>query len=910
MEAAGEDDRSGNAAGVTAGARMHWRFWRSTPRDEELDDEIAHDLLLDTEERVQSGMPRAEAERASRRDFGNVLLVKEATRAARTSRMQSIGLAQAAYDIRHAARKFTHAPTFTCTVLAVLALGIAANVVVFSIANAVLLRPPAFPDPDRVVLFQTTSPTGSVVSASPAMYGHWRKQTSVVQDVVAFRHTLLNETSGTTPEQIRASRVSADYFRLFGASVYRGRTFSEQEDRPGGDAVAVASHRLWTRRFGGVEVIGQALRLNGERYTIIGVLAPAFRADDLGVEPDVWLPLQLDTESKAQGHFFSVAGRLRRDMTLTEAQARMRLSTDEFRREFPNALAKDSAFSVQMVREAIVGNARPLFAVLFGAVAFVLLIACSNLATLLSLHGVSRRREIAIRAAIGAERSRIVRQLLTESLLLSLCGGALALAVAWFAMRLLLFMGLSGVPRLNDVTTVTLDWRVVVFAVAVSIITGVLFGLIPAFRGSRAELGAVASSLDAPASRGPRRRRLEAGLVVIQVSLGLVLLIGSALFMRTVFALTRVDAGFDPDHVLTMRAWLNGPDFRTVSQVDAIVRRGTEALAAVPGVAVAGASCGLPLEDGFGLPFEIVGRPLPEGQRFHGGAAWLAVFPGYFETLRVPVKRGRGFTAADVRQNPAVAIVNDVMARQHWPGEDPIGKRLVMGHGTGPQFQDEPVREIVGVVGSVRTGRLADRPGAEMYVPQAQLPDVANAFVASGTPTAWIVRTTTAPEPLARTVQQTLQQALGLPVLNVRSMDEIVLRSILQQRLSMWLMAGFGGAALLLAMIGLYGLVAHAVEQRTREIGIRVALGAEASQVTRMVLWQGTRLVAAAIAMGLLSALALTRVIARFLFEVQPRDFATFIVVPVLVAIVAALAVWLPARRASRVDPVVALRYE
>jgi putative ABC transport system permease protein len=548
--------------------------------------------------------------------------------------------------------------------------------------------------------------------------------------------------------------------------------------------------------------------------------------------------------------------------------------------------------------------------VLLASVGFVLLIACSNVATLLLMQGANRRREMAVREAIGAGRGRIARQLLTESMLLSVCAGALGFAVGWAAVRLLLASGIPGLARLNDIAAITLEWRVLTFTMAVSIATGVLFGSVPALRISRAALSAVGRSTNERSSAGPERRRTEAALVVLQVSLAVVLLVGSALFMRTVVALIRVDAGFDPDRVLTMRTSLSGPDYAAVSQVEVLTRRGTDALRSVPGVDVAGASCGLPLEDGFGLPFEIIGRPLPEGRPHHGGAGWLAISPGYFEALRIPVIRGRGFTNGDSRQSPAVVVINDVMARQHWPDDDPIGKHLVLGHGIGPQFQDEPVRQIVGIVGSVRAGRLETEPGAEVYVPHAQLADVASAFVLARVPMAWVVRTASPPEALARTLQQTLQRATGLPVSNVRSMNDIVLRSISRQRVGMWLMAGFGAAALLLAMIGLYGLVAHSVEQRTREIGIRLALGAEASRVKRMVFWEGLSLTIAGTVIGLLAALVCTRVIARLLFNVRPSDPATFTFVSVLVAIVAGLAVWLPARRASRVDPIVALRCE
>jgi putative ABC transport system permease protein len=889
---------------------MNWRPWRWSRRDEELDEEISHDLQLDAEERVRSGMSRADAELASRRDFGNIALIKEATRQTWPHEITSMDFAQVAYDVRHALRRFTRMPAFTFTALTVIALGIAANVAVFSVANAVLLRPVAFADPDRVVSFQTISPTGADAGASPVTYDHWRKQTRVVQNVAAVRHVRVNDTSGTTPEEIRASLVSADYFRLFDAPVSRGHVFTEEEDRPGGAAVVVVSHGLWMRRFGGVDVVGQTRTLNGVSHVIIGVLDRTFRMDDLGPAPDVWLPLQLDSASKTQGHFFAVYGRLRPGVTLPQAQVQLRVSTEEFRREFPNALSSHSAFSVQPVREALVGNTRPLFVVLLGAVAFVLLIACANVASLLLLQGEGRRREIAVRAAIGAGRGRIIRQLLTESLLLAFCGGAAGLGLGCLATRLLPAIGVSGLPRLNDMTAVSVDWRVVAYSMALAIGTGVLFGLAPALRMSRADLSAATKSGDGRSSRDPVRRTVEAVLVILQVSLAIVLLIGCGLFMRTVVALTRVDPGFDPDRVVTLRASLSGREFAAAPQGAAIVRRGMEALRAVPGVAFVAASYGLPLVNGFGLPFEIVGRPLPEGRPFHGGASWWAVSPGYFEALRIPVERGRGFTDRDVRENPAVAVINDVMARQQWPNEDPIGKRVVLGHGIGPQFQDEPVREIVGVVGSIREGGLEDNPGAEMYEPQAQLPDVANAFVAGGTPMAWIVRTTTRPEALAPMLQQTLQQATGLPVSSVVSMNEIVRRSISRQRVAMWLMAAFGVAALLLATVGLYGLVAYSVAQRTRELGIRLALGAEASRVRRMVIWQGLRLMVSGTVIGLLAALALTRLIARFLFDVHARDLSTFIGVLIVVAIVDALAVWLPARRASRVNPIVALRYE
>lgn len=814
--------------------------------------------------------------------------------------------AQLAFDVKHAFRRLTRVPTFAITAMAVLSLGIAANVTVFSMANAVLLQPLTFLEPERVVLFQTASPARAVNTASPVMFWHWRKPTEVIQDVAAFHPAVVNDTSGSHPVQLRASRISADYFRLFGAAPARGRTFTSEDDRPSGDLVVVLAHRFWAARFGGTDAIGKSMRLDGESYTIVGVMDTSFRGDDYGSGVDLWLPLRLDPAARTEGHFLAVAGRLRPNVTLAQAQAHVRRSTEDFRREFPNALSRSSTFDLQPLREALIGNTRTVFFVLLVAVAFVLLIACSNLATLVLLQGSSRRREIAIRAAIGAGRGRIVRQLLTENMVLSFVAGAIGLGLGWVAVRALV-TNISGLPRLLD--SVTLDWRVVAFTTALSLITALLFGLVPALRVSRADLSAGTIVGTAPSSRGPERRRLEAGLVVLQVSLALVLLIGSGLLIRTVIALVRVETGFNPDRVLTMRTSLSGPDFASATRVGTLVRQGKESIRPVPGVVAVAASYGLPLADGGALPFEIVGRPLPDGRAYHGGAGWWAISPSYFQVLEIPLVRGRDFSDDDSRHTPAVVIINEMLARQNWPDNDPLGKQLVLGRGTGPQFADEPVREIVGVVGSVR-GRLETDPGPEAYVPQAQLPDVANAFVASRGPMAWLVRTTVPPEGLARTLQQTLEQATGLPVSNVRSMNEIALRSISRQRLSMWLMTGFGSAALLLAMIGLYGLVAYSVEQRTREIGIRLALGAAAFDVKRMVIGQGMRMMVTATAIGVLAALALTRLMARLLFQVQPWDPASFVVVVALVLIVTGLALWIPARRASRVDPVVALKFE
>jgi predicted permease len=879
----------------------------------DVDDELAFHLDMRTQELIARGVPPDRARELAERRFGDYESSQRACIVINERRRDHMRradyFAELRQDLAYALRLLQRAPAFTIAAMLTLAIGIAATVAVFSIANAVLLKPLDFVDPDRLVVFETRTGPRLDRGASPVMFAHWRTLTDVIQDIAAMQTAAMNDTSGATPEPIEASHVSSGYFRVFGVPVARGRTFSEQEDRPGGGHVAILSDSFWSRRFArDPDVVGRVLSLNGEAYTVVGVLGASFRLDDIGQSPDVWVPLQLDPLSRSEGHSFNVCGRLRPGVTLQRARAMLQASTGAFRQAFPLSISSDSQFDLQTIGDALVGNTRPLLFVLLGAVGFVLLIACSNVASLVLLRATTRSREMAIRSAIGAGRWRIVRQLFTESLVLSIEASALGLAIGYWAMRLVLAADFSGLPRVSDATSIGVDWRVAFFTVVMAMVSGVLCGVAPARRMSRADLGLMTRSGDESFARGVSRGRMQATLVVVQIALALVLLIGSALFMRTAIALTRVDPGFDPHNVLTLRMSLNGSAFATAPRVEALIQRGSEALRGVPGVEIATAATGLPLLDGGGLPFVVVGRPLNAGQIWHGSSSWTAVSPGYFEALTIPLVRGRSFNARDSLQNPAVVIINDVTARQNWPGQDPIGQRIVLGHGIGREFQDEPEREIIGIVGNVRSNTLASAPGAEVYVPQAQLPDVANAFLTNGGPIAWIVRTRIAPDRIAASVQATLERATGLPASNVRPLDQIVSRSIARPRFSMRLMIAFGSVALLLAAMGLYGSIAYAVAQRTCEIGIRLALGADVSRVKAMVIWRGLRLTLLGLALGLFAAAAVARLLTRWLFEGQSSDPLTFAIVSVVIIAVAILATWIPARRASRIDPMIALR--
>jgi predicted permease len=814
-------------------------------------------------------------------------------------------------DARHSLRMFRQSPGFTVAAVAALALGIGANTAIFSIINVVLLKPVPFPEVDRLVVFQTTGPEGGFNAGSPAKFQHWREQTSIVEDVSAYTSNVVNLTTGGFPEQIRAGRVSADYFRLFGAPVYRGRTFTVDEDRPGGDRAVVLSHALWTRRFGSdPRIVGKPVSIGGDPYVVVGIIGPAFDVSDFGPAPDVWLAFQLNPQTTDQGHYFQAAGRLKSGVTLQQAQARLKLSAAAYNRKFPNALQRDTFFSAEPLRDALVANVRPTLWLLLGAVSFVLLIACANVANLLLARATTRKREIAVRAAIGAGRGRIIRQLLTESVMLSFAGGALGLLLGTIGIRALLAVNTAGLPRVGENgAVVTVDWRVLAFTIALSIATGILFGLIPALHASRADLSTTLKEGAGRSGSGFRQNKTRAVLVVLEVALALVLLIGSALLVRTAVALRTVDPGFDASNVLTMRMAMSAPKYLKSEGVDQAIRVGTERLRALPGVVAASAACCVPLEGGYGLPFRVVGRPLQEGP-FHGNGGWLTVSPGYFEVFRIPVKRGRAFTDRDTATSPAVVVINEAMAKQFWPKGDPLSDRLVIGRGIMREFADEPERQVIGVVANVRDGGLNNDPQPTMYIPQAQVPDPVNALNVQITPMAWIVRTRTDPYASSVAIQETLRQATGLPVSEVRTLDEVMTRSMSRQQFNMWLMTVFGIVALVLAAIGIYGLMAYSVEQRTQEIGIRLALGAKVTEVKRMVVMQGMRLALVGVAVGTAAAFGLARAIASFLFGVQSWDPAVFVGAPAVLTLVALLAAWVPARRASQVSPIEALRYE
>ncbi len=815
-------------------------------------------------------------------------------------------------NLRDGLRTLAKNPGFTIVAILTLALGIGANTAIFSVINAVLLQPLSYPNPDRLVELELSSPQGNGDITSIPKFNVWREQTQVFDSVAAydFGGPGINLTGSDRPEQIKGIRVSADYFRVFGAPMEIGRTFSAEEDRPGGPAVAVISNGLWRSRFGGDSgIVNRTIDLGGEPYVVIGVLGPTFTSDP---KSDIWLPLKPDPNSVDQGHYLRATARLKPGVTMAEAQAAMKLAAEQFNRKFPNSpeMGPGATFTAIPLRDSVIGEVRFGLLLLFGAVALVLLIACVNVANLLLARATIRRREMAIRSALGAGRSRLIWQLLTESLLLSLAGAVLGLGLGYLGVRALLAMNPGDIPRIGEHGSgVSLDWRVLAFTFAAAMLTGILFGLVPALSASRSDINNTLRESGSRAGSGMRHNKVRSILVITEMALALILLVGAVLLIRTFGALRGVDPGFDAHNVLTMQMSLGGARFEKAATVDQLERDGRQRLESLPGVTTAALTCCLPLEGGFGLPFTIEGQPPKEGP-YNGGAGWISVSPGYFDVFRIPIVKGRVFADRDNGAGPRVAIVNKEFAKKFFSKGDALGSRITIGKGVGPEF-DEPPREIVGIVGDVHQGSLAQPPAPMMYVPTAQVNDGVVALNNRIGAAEWVVRTKLQPFSLSADIQRELREASGgLPVAHIRSMQQVVGESTARNDFNMTLLTIFAGVALLLAAIGVYGLMAYSVQQRTQEIGVRMALGAGPHQVRRMVVIQGMQLALVGIILGIVSSLALARLMRSMLYGVKSWDPVTIVVVTILLSSVTLLAAYLPAKRASRVDPMVALRYE
>jgi predicted permease len=646
---------------------------------------------------------------------------------------------------------------------------------------------------------------------------------------------------------------------------------------------------------------------------ILGVLSQEHQPDP---PTDLYIPEQFDPNSTNQGHIYYVAGRLRPGVSITAARAELNVTYDQFRTAHPDFVDKTESVAVVPLRVAIGGDVRPALLILTGAVSFVLLIACANVANLLLARATGRNREIAIRTAVGAPRVRIVQQLLTESAMLAIAGGVAGLLLGDVGVRLLLTFSPGNIPRINDPEHATaaltiLDWRVLIFALGISVLTGMVFGLFPAIRVSRVDVNSALKETSGRSGTGLKQNRIRGLLVITEIALAVVLLAGAVLMIRTFAGLRRVNPGFDTSGLLTFKVSTSGARYATTKQVDSMVRQAAERIEGLPGIQLAGATVTLPMEDSaIDMPFSIEGRQPKVNGKWEGDEQWRFVAPHYFEALRVPLLRGRFFDRRDVANSAHVVVINQAFAKKYWFSQDALGQRIIIARGIGADFE-EPAREIVGIAGNVTDVGLGNGEVPIMYVPQSQITDGITKLANSLLPLSWVMRTTT--DPLAA-VPSVARELVSLdPQLaptRVRTMDQVISDSTRRENFNMLLLTVFAGVALLLAAIGVYGLMSYSVEQRTQEIGIRMALGANRRTTMKLVLGEGARLAGIGLAIGLASAYGLTRVLAGLLFGVKASDPWTFATAAAILAAVTITATFVPARRATRVDPIRALRNE
>lgn len=816
-------------------------------------------------------------------------------------------------NVRSALRNLRKSPAATTVAVLTLALAIGANTAIFSVAYNLLLAPLPFPDGGRLVQVVRQFSQGHGYSMSVPKYVAWTEDASRVLEGSAAFDSLgsgFNLTGGGLPERVVGSRVTAGFLPLFGGTPTFGRNFRPEEDRPGGDKVVVLSHGLWTRRFGGDRgLVGKAIQLNGEPYTVIGVAPARF---EYPTRAELWTPFAFDRTSQDRAHYFEVVGRLRPGVSLAAAKAAMPEVRRRFEVSHPGFLDKTEKVGLVPLRERLAGQVRPALLVLLAAVAFVLLIACVNLANLQLARSAVRKREMAVRSALGASGGQLFRQMLTESVVLGLAGGALGLLLGTWGLRGLLSLAPVDLDPLRQIG---LNPSVLVFTLGISLLTGLLFGMVPALQASRTNLRDPLQQGSSRSGEGSGSSKVRWALVVAETTLALILVIGAVLLVRSFAGLLGVDPGFDPKGVQTWKLSLPEGRYGDPQALGRWAGQLSERLSRLPGVKAAAVTATLPLEGGPDLPFTIEGRyqggapaagEEPEGV---GEAQHRAVSADFLTVLGIPVIRGRGFTASDSAGREAVALINEAAARKYWPKQDPIGQRITLGQPFVPELADPGPRTIVGVVRDVREVGLDQKAPEVVYVPLGQLPPAFSTMLVRLIPLAVVVR---AEGKTAGLAEQVRKEVWALdpqqPVNDDLAMEEIVARSTGPQRFSVLLLGFLAVVALVLAAVGIYGVLAYLVEQRTREIGVRMALGATEGRVLRMVLGQGGAAVLVGVVLGLAGSFGLTRFLKSLLTGIGVHDPLCFVVAPLVLLGVALAASLIPARRASRLDPLVALR--
>lgn len=866
----------------------------------DMDREMRTHLELQVEANINAGMSPDEAREKARRSFGNLDRALDAA-----YDVKGGGIFETlAQDIRYGARVLLKHKAFTSIAVITLALGIGANSAIFSVVNELLLRPLPYRDPDRIVMLWEVSPEGRRMNTtSRANFRAWSAQSTSYEHIAAFSDQRLTLTGDGEPEEVSGQLALPEIFKVLGVEPIFGRTLLPEDGEPGGPLVAVLGYGLWQRRFGGQpSVIGQTITLSGLKFTVVGVMPPNFQfhikqRSGTGRPAEVWITLPMGTGNteNERGRFLSTVARLKHGVSPEQAAAELRTIEARLSDEAPE-YNKNYSAEVLPLREQFFGNVRRPLWLMLGAVGFVLLIACANVANLLLSLATSREKEIALRSALGARRSRIVRQLLTESLLLALLGSVLGLGLAWLGIKALLLISPRDLLNLHGVG---LNLPVLMWTLGVSILTGIIFGLAPALQISRLNLNdSLKEGGKADSGQASGSRRMRSVLVVSEIALAVVLLASAGLLVKSFIRLQQVDRGFNPDNVMSMVVRLPGARYPEDEQLVQFFGQAMERVRHLPGVRSAGMVNFLPLYGGLGSStgFKIEGRPEPPpGQ---GPSCDVRVVDGaYFPTLGIPILRGRNFSQQEEREAKRVILINEALARKYFSNEDPIGQRLDVA-----MFENPVVTEVIGVVGNVRYDSLIDEAPPAVYFPH---PELAYPFMTL------VLRTDGDPTAIAPAVQREIR-ALdpNQPVSDVRTMDQVMSEAVSRSRFNTLLLALFAALATLLSAVGIFGVMNYSVALRTREIGLRLAVGAQPRQVLVLVLKQGLLLTVVGLVVGLAAAFALTRLLTGLLFGVEAADATTFVTISVLLVLVSLLACYLPARRAMRIDPMSALRYE
>jgi putative ABC transport system permease protein len=808
-------------------------------------------------------------------------------------------------DLRYGFRMLAKKPAFTAVAVLALALGIGANTAIFSVVNTVLLKPLPFKNPDQLMMvWEENSKLGFPKDTpAPANFVDWKDQNQVFEEMAAIADQTFNLTGVGEPEKLEGQRVSASFFPMLGVEPALGRSFLAEEDRAEGERVVIISSGLWQRRFGSdPNIVGKQLTLNGQSYTVVGVLQKSFQFPDpeqsAREERAVWVPIAFSSEeaSNRGGHYLYVYARAKSGVTVKQAQADLSTIAARLQQQYPDTNTSVGAV-VTSLHEDIVGNIRPALLIMLGAVGLVLLIACANVANLLLARAAARHKETAIRTALGASRSRLIGQFLTESIMLAGMGGIFGLLLAVIGMKLLVALMPATLTQAKDVS---IDGKVLGFTFVVSLLTGVIFGLAPALQASRPDLNESLKE-GGKGTAGVARSRVRNLLVISEVALALLLLISAGLLINSFLRLRNVDPGFNADNLLTMKVVLPRSKYPDSVRRTAFYNELLQRIESLPGVQSAGLITNLPLTfkgNNGGVTIEGRPEPPPDEQPI---VITRVISPEYFRTMNTPVLKGRQFSPQDTPDVTGVVIVSETTARQYWPGEDAIGKRIKMGGFNS----DAPWLSVVGIVKDVRQFELDIDPKPQVYFPYTQLP---YSFLA---PRDLVVRTSADPLSLAAAVRNEVWAVdKDQPVSNITTMAEILSGSLAKQRFNTLLFAIFAAVALVLAAVGIYGVISYSVTQRTHEIGIRMALGASQKDVMRLVVGQGFKLVSIGVAIGLVSAFILTRLMASMLFGVGATDPITFLAISAVLVAVAMLASYVPARKATKVDPMIALRYE